>query len=115
MDNTLRNETNHFLYLNREGKWSGFAWSGLELRRDGSLALIRLPALTRDLPPEFETMDAPEGPAGIAVTADGTVYYTNPMRHLLYKIDPCPVQETESPSTGESGSSPCPGDRRGLS
>lgn len=111
MDDATRNEKDHFLYLNRDGKWSDFARSGLELRQDGSLGLIRLPALDVDLPPELEQLDATDGPAGIAVASDGTIYYTDPARHLLHKIDPCPVPKREDPGSDVREPSPCSGDR----
>jgi hypothetical protein len=60
MNNPLQNENSHFLYLNREGRWLGISWSGLELRGDGSLGLIRLPALEGDLPSELERLQKDE-------------------------------------------------------
>ena len=102
-----------FLYLNRDNGWLDFNRDGLELRADGSLQLYSLPlfagALPRELPPiddldglagiavdanhnekEKQSGDQPpDGPAGIAVDADGTVYFTVPSTHRLWKIDGC--------------------------
>lgn len=111
MMSTEQKERTHFLRLNSEGKWLGFSRSGLELRDDGSLSLIRLPALEGDLPPALEGLDAPDGPAGLVVASDGTVYYTDPAAHILYKIEPCPVVQKEPLPGNEPQDSPCPGDR----
>jgi phage tail-like protein len=114
MEISMQTEKTHFLFLNREGRWQDFAWSGLERREDGSLGLIRLPALEGDLPPELEQQAELDRPAGIAVTADGTIYYTDPVRHLLLKIGPCPIPEQGSPASCEIAPIPRPGDRRAV-
>ena len=78
-----------FLYLNRDNGWLDFHREGLELRADGSLQLYSLPLLTGALPEELPPVDDLDGPAGIAVDADGTVYFTVPSTHHLWKIDGC--------------------------
>jgi phage tail-like protein len=78
-----------FLYLNRDNGWLDFHRDGLELRADGSLQLHALPLFTGALPEELPPIDDLDGPAGIAVEADGTVYFTVPSTHRLWKIDGC--------------------------
>jgi phage tail-like protein len=79
----------NFLHLNRDGEWAGFRWHGLELRRDGSLQLASLPLLEGETPEDVAALGEPDGPAGIAVDVDGTVYFSDPSGHRVMKIDGC--------------------------
>lgn len=112
MNNSLQNSKASFLYLNINRQWLGFHWSGLEGQEDGSLQLIPLPLLEGDLPETLTELPNPDGPAGIAVGPGGIVYYTDPTRHILLKIGPCPSPASaESRENGQPALSPCPGDR----
>lgn len=82
------NNTN-YAYLNRDGKWPDFKWKGLDLREDGALQLNSLPLLLGILPTELSTATEPDGPAGIAVDSDGTVYFSDPSTHTVFRIDGC--------------------------
>lgn len=89
MSGTEQKRNDKFLYLNRDNGWLDFHRDGLELRPDGSLQLSSLPLLAGALPEESAAVDDPDGPAGITVDADGTVYFTDPSTHRLWKIDGC--------------------------
>lgn len=79
----------NFLHLNRDGIWDGFHWDGLEFNGDGSLRLGSLPLLEGETPEDVAALGEPEGPAGIAVDVDGTVYFSDPSGHRVMKIDGC--------------------------
>ena len=79
--NTLALEENrisNFLYLNRDNKWSDFHWQGLEVRNDGALQLSSLPLLKGEV---LKDLKDPDGPAGIVVGPDGSVYLSDPALH----------------------------------
>jgi phage tail-like protein len=99
------NNTN-FRYLNRDGVWPGFKRSGLELLSDGSVALYSLPILEGDLPQELESLAAPEFPGGIAVDADGTIYYTDPDGDRVRRIGGCTGLVEPVPCVGGHGHAP---------
>lgn len=70
-------------YLNREGRWLGFRWSGLRLGADGSLRLHPLPlGAVAD-----EGWAAPPGPLGVVAVPGGAVYFTD--GHRLYVVPDC--------------------------
>ena len=79
----------NFLWLNREGRWSGSSTSGLAISPDGVLQLRSVPLLDGVLAPEIATLAAPDGPAGIAVDRDGTVYFSDPQNNRVLRIDGC--------------------------
>lgn len=77
----------NFLYANT-GAWAGFQWRGLELDGDGALRLARVPLLASPAGLEaLEALPAPDGPAGLAISPDGTVWFSGPKGVL--RIDPC--------------------------
>jgi len=92
----------NFLFLNVDGKWPNFNRKGLELRPDGALQLNSLPLLTS--PPE--TASIPNGPSGIAVDADGTIYFSDPTHDRILKIDGCDGSLSSVPCVGRKGSEP---------
>lgn len=85
---TRRDQTN-FFYLNREGRWKDVKKSNLQVHDDGSLRLESLPQLSGDMPEGLDDLPAPDGPAGVAIGEDNTVYYSDPDGHQLFLIDPC--------------------------
>ncbi|MCM3870582.1 MAG: phage tail protein I [Pyrinomonadaceae bacterium] len=99
-------ETNedNFLFLNVDGKWPNFNHKGLELRPDGALQLHSLPLLIS--PAETSSTSIPDGPSGIAVDVDGTIYFTDPKNHRLFKIDACDDSICRLSCIGGEGSKP---------
>lgn len=91
---------NNFFFLNREGQWPGFQWSGLELRGDGVLELATVPLFSGSLPEWLKTAPAPDGPAGLAIDCFGSLYFSDPVNDRVMRIDGC---------DGSSGPVPCIG------
>ncbi|HUS09296.1 MAG TPA: NHL repeat-containing protein, partial [Pyrinomonadaceae bacterium] len=113
MDALALEETriSNFLYLNRDNKWCDFQWQGLEVRIDGALQLSSLPLLKGDVP---KGLKDPDGPAGIVVGPDGTVYLSDPAKHRIVRIG-CDGITTPVPCIGGKGESPVQLDQpRGL-
>ena len=78
----------NFVYLNRQGQWLGSQWDGLELYADGALRLRSLPLATTDSG-ALAARPVPDGPGGIAIAPDGTVFYTDFEDGRLLAIDSC--------------------------
>jgi phage tail-like protein len=95
-----------FLYVNRDNFWPDFQWHGLELTKDGILQLASLPLLDGELPQALRDLPNPVGPAGIAVTCNGTVYFSDPCKHQLFRIDICNHRLELTPCLGGEGSRP---------
>lgn len=95
-----------FLYLNRDNGWLDFYRDGLELRQDGSLQLYSLPLFAGALPEGLAAIGDPDGPAGLAVAADGTVYFTDSSAHRLWKIDGCDGSMAQVACLSGEGSAP---------
>jgi phage tail-like protein len=93
------------LHLNRAGAWLDFESRGLTLAGDGSLELAALPRVTLT-PPDLGTLPEPDGPAGLAVSSDGTIYLTYPMADQLLRIGPCEEDPSLVPCVGIGGSEP---------
>ncbi len=77
-----------FLHLNHDGRWPGFTWDGLEADETGRLRLCALPRL-RGVPPDEIDQCSADGPAGVAVSADGTIYWSDPTRGVVHRIPSC--------------------------
>ncbi|HXQ72151.1 MAG TPA: phage tail protein [Pyrinomonadaceae bacterium] len=90
------------LYLNRENAWLDFETHGLDLV-DGQLRLSSLPLFETTQSEELASLPVPSGPAGIAVSHDGTIYFTDPDRHLLLRIDTCSGETSPTPCLGGYG------------
>lgn len=95
-----------FYYLNRDNRWPDFQWEGLELHEDGALQLFSVPLLEGGLPSEIEKLEAPSGPAGIAVDIDGTIYFSDSSGHRLLKIDGCDGKWAPLPCIGGENGKP---------
>src|ERR1043165_9365104 len=78
----------NYRYLNRDGRWLDFTWDGLGLGSDGGLRPASLPQLTGTLPAGPAPAD-PSGPAGIADSGDGTIYYSLPDENKVVGVQPC--------------------------
>jgi DNA-binding beta-propeller fold protein YncE len=101
------NETRaNFLNLNADNRWPRFHWQGLELRPDGALELGSLPALEGDLPEGLAGLAAPDGPAGLAIDAAGTIYFSVPSEHKVLRRDGCDSSVTPLPCAGGEGDGP---------
>jgi phage tail-like protein len=96
----------HFFHLNADGSWGPFSWRGLELGGDGGLALASLPRPSAPVPAEVREAPSPEGPAGVAVTPDGTLYFTDPDRDLLLRVALCDPAARPAPCAGGTGEEP---------
>jgi phage tail-like protein len=101
-----RDNVRNFTYLNREGRWRGHHWDGLEVGADGALQLSPLPLL--DGPPSDEIAALPkaDGPAGIAVGIDGTIFFSDPQANRVWRIDGCDAALAPAPCMGDKGSAP---------
>ncbi len=93
------------LYLNRENRWLDFEQRGLELR-DGELRLSSLPLFETTRIEELGSLPAPDGPAGLAVGDDGTIYSSDPSQHRVFRINPCDGKTCAIPCLGGMGSQP---------
>lgn len=79
-------DTRPYRYLNDNGAWPRFHWHNLALGADGALRLPGLPALAG---PASSAPAVAAPPAGLAVDADGTVYFTDPASDTLWQIVGC--------------------------
>jgi phage tail-like protein len=94
-----------FVYLNRDNAWLELRWRGLDLE-GGRLRLSGLPALTGPLPSELAGLAAPTGPAGVAVTPDGSVLYTNAVDATVMRIERCDGSHRPVACLGGEGEEP---------
>jgi phage tail-like protein len=99
-------EPSRRLHLNRAGAWLDFEYRGLTLASDGSLELAALPRLTQTAPTHLGTLPEPDGPAGLAVASDGTIYLSNPAANLLLRIGVCEEAPSPVPCVGTGGAEP---------
>jgi len=95
-----------FFTLNRDNRWRDFQWHGLELSDDGSLQLASLPSLVDPMPGTISNLPEPDGPAGIALTPDGSLYFSDPAGHRVLKIEACDGSKKILPCVGGEGSEP---------
>ena len=93
------------LYLNRENRWLDFESRGLELA-DGQVRLASLPLFETPLIDELAKLPAPDGPAGLAIGGDGTIYLTDPTNHRVVTINSCSGETAVAPCFGGEGSGP---------
>lgn len=95
---------NNYFFLNREGRWPGFTWDGLELSKDGELRLASLPLFSGILPDSLRTAPAPDGPAGLAIDCYGAVYFSDPDNNQVWRMNACDGSSAPLPCLGGSGS-----------
>ena len=95
---------NNYFFLNREGTWPGFQTAGLELCEDGSLQLCSLPLLSGSLPDAVKAAPVPDGPAGLAIDATGTIYFSGPDNDRIERILSCDGAMAPLPCVGGTGS-----------
>lgn len=97
---------NNFFFLNREGRWPGFKYSGLEIRTDGALQLSSVPLFSGTLPVAIQSASTPDGPAGLAIDQTGTVFFSDPDGNQVHRILGCGGSVCGTPCTGGAGSAP---------
>lgn len=97
-------DRNNYFFLNREGQWPGFRWDGLEPGDDGALRLSSLPLFSGALPEALKTAPVPAGPAGLAIDCFGTMYYSDPDKDQVWRVDACDGSVSPVPCLGGSGS-----------
>ncbi|MBT1090325.1 phage tail protein [Streptomyces sp. Tu102] len=92
-----------YRWLNREGRWLGMEYSGLELGADGALRLESLPALDGP-PPEDEVGTAPGLSTGVTELPGGDVFFTDPGTDRLLFVRACDPEHGPVPClTGPGG------------
>ena len=79
----------NFRYLNREGSWLDFRWSGLELTPDGGLQLLPAPRLTGPAPAPAPAAALPDAPSGLAVDCRGRVFASLPDQDRVQASGDC--------------------------
>src|ERR1700731_441484 len=90
----MQSRHSNFRYLNREGKWLDFHWSGLELTPQGALQLLSRPRLENRLPAPSTNVATPVAPSGIAVDDSGRVFYSIPGENRVMAAAGCDPVET---------------------
>ncbi|HKP85832.1 MAG TPA: phage tail protein, partial [Blastocatellia bacterium] len=95
----------NFSYLG-DGGWAAFRWQGLEQIEDGSLRLHQLPLFESELPEGLADAAPPDGPAGIAVDSDGTIYFSDPSADRIRKVEGCFGEGSNVACIGGRGSAP---------
>lgn len=101
-----RDNVCNFTYLNREGRWRGHHWSGLDVGAGGALRLRPLPLLDGPPSEQIAGLPRPDGPAGIAVDLDGTIFFSDPQGNRVWRIDGCDGVLAPAPCMGGDGSTP---------
>ena len=96
----------NYRHLNHDGQWPRFSWSGLELGADGALRLAALPRIDGALPSGLAQLSSTPTPAGIAVAADGSIFVSDPIRAVIYRIDGCSGTTSLASCLGGQGSDP---------
>lgn len=97
---------NNFFFLNRDSDWPGFKKSGIELREDGALQLSSLPRALSALPDAVKSASVPSGPAGLAIDATGTLFFTDPDSNKVSRILSCDSSVCPAPCMGGNNGGP---------
>ena len=97
------NHKPQYLYLNRDGLWTGFGSQGLTRSEGGALELTPLPQLQGVVPQSIQNAVAPSGPLGVAVAGDGTVYFSDPVNWRISRISGCDGTVCPLPCLGQNG------------
>lgn len=89
----MQSGRSNFRFLNREGKWLDFHWSGLELTGQGALQLRSAPRLVDESASQSTSAAAPDAPGGMAVDDSGRVFYSVPDENRIVTIRGCDPNE----------------------
>jgi len=92
-----------FRYLNDDGLWPRFHWSGLVLGSDGALRLAGLPAFEGSPSVPLDALAGVQPPGGVAIDADGSVYFSDPTSGIVYDIEGCFGTVDAAPCIGGPG------------
>jgi phage tail-like protein len=95
-----------YRYLNLEFAWPLFQLNGIEIGRSGELRLAELPRLDSNVGDPLEIVETFEGPAGISVDSAGDLYFVDPARHRILRMNPCDGSVEPVPCIGGQGSDP---------
>ncbi len=79
-----------YRYLNLESSWPGFQLERLQVGADGVLQLAELPMFTGDMtgaPADIAPLL--QGPAGVGVDCDGTLYVADAAHHRILRVSAC--------------------------
>ncbi len=90
-----------FLHLNRDGDWPDFSYRGLAPNELGELQLESLP-LAASRAAQAIGEHPPDGPAGIAIACDGTVFWSDPERGIVHRIPACEPRPETAPGSNPS-------------
>jgi phage tail-like protein len=90
----------NFTWLNREGRWAGSSWDGLQLGPGDELRLRSVPLLESAMPPDVAALPVPDGPAGVAVDRDGSIFFSDPQSNCVFRIDACDQATAPVPCLG---------------
>src|SRR5713226_2041034 len=102
----MRDDTRHYRNLNRDGLWPGFHWDGLQLDAGGNLRLTALPRVDGTLPEGIAKLPSHRALSGVAAAVDGTVFFTDPERSLVLRINLCSGETEAVPCLGGEGDNP---------
>ncbi len=97
---------NNFVFLNRDGRWPGFKYCGLEIRKDGALQLSSVPLFSGTLPADIQSAPTPDGPAGLAIDVRGTLFFSDPDGNRVRRVLGCDGSVCAAPCMGRTGSMP---------
>jgi phage tail-like protein len=95
-----------YRYLKLEGAWPTFELSGLVAGDGGALALAPLPLLADPLGAPLAPLPGLDGPAGIGVACDGTIYVADAAGDRVLRVDPCDGTSTPLHCLRGPGSGP---------
>jgi phage tail-like protein len=85
----------NFRYLNREGKWLNFHWSGLEVSPEGALRLLSSPRLATQTTASANAGPPPTAPTGVASDESGRVFFSIPEENRVVASGGCdPAQKS---------------------
>lgn len=96
----------NFRWLNRNGRWHGHHWIGLHQGAGGTFQLSAVPLLASESTDALAQLPVPSGPAGVAVDADGTVFFADPDGGHIWRIDACDASVRQVSCLGRFGGEP---------
>ena len=90
------NKQPNYFFLNIGGRWPKFQLTDLEIAESGALQLKSLPLLEGEVP-DLSDVPVPTAPSGIAVIDNGTVFFSDPDNHKIWRIDSCDPDRKAQP------------------